>query len=223
MLPLAIARRPLGLALATLSVGLGLALAMDRAAAPARAQSSEVDVTRTQLMINQRISQAAVRRANAAIERLDALAATPGPPGPQGPAGPAGVIGPGSVTTAGLAKEVKDKLPLTYFAPVQRDGDLQPEELPVPGSFPAASGVVASARATDGAYLVAFQRQVWDCARFATLVDAEPGMIAATGGPTAAQIVVKTFAPDGTPADRGFHLVVTCPVPVLGPQPTVVD
>lgn len=52
---------------------------------------SAFKVTAGQLQINQRISVAAVKRANEALRRLDTMPAGPaGPVGPAGPAGPAG-------------------------------------------------------------------------------------------------------------------------------------
>ncbi len=89
---------PVGLAL-----GLALALALDRAAEPAAGQSgrSGVRVSAEQLKINQRISQAAVKRSNRANTRLDQLKLpATGPPGPPGPAGSAGPAGPGAVRVA---------------------------------------------------------------------------------------------------------------------------
>jgi hypothetical protein len=92
---------PLGIAL-----GLALALAIDSAAAPASAQAGRSGVTLSaeQLRINQKISQAAVKRANRANSRLDRLptAATAGagPGGPPGPAGPAGPAGPTAARAA---------------------------------------------------------------------------------------------------------------------------
>jgi hypothetical protein len=64
------------------------------AAVPANAQASDVKVTAQQLLVNQRISQAGVRRANEALQKLAALQATPGPAGPQGPKGDPGPAGP---------------------------------------------------------------------------------------------------------------------------------
>jgi hypothetical protein len=94
---------PVGIAL-----GLALALALDRAAAPASAQGGRSGVTLSaeQLRTNQRISQAAVKRANRANRRLDRLqtAATAGtgPAGPRGPGGPAGP-GPGRIAYSAAA------------------------------------------------------------------------------------------------------------------------
>jgi hypothetical protein len=89
---------PVGVAL-----GLALALALDRAAEPAAGQGGRPGfaVSGEQLRINQRISQAAVRRSNRANTRLDRLRLpAAGPAGPVGPAGPAGPAGPGAVRIA---------------------------------------------------------------------------------------------------------------------------
>jgi hypothetical protein len=89
---------PLGIAL-----GLALALALDSAAAPASAQAGRSGVTLSaeQLRINQKISQAAVKRANRANRRLDTLpSATTAAAGPAGPRGAAGPAGPGPARIA---------------------------------------------------------------------------------------------------------------------------
>jgi hypothetical protein len=85
-----------GLALAG---GVGTALLL-QAATPARAQE-EFPVTAAQLRINQRISQAGVRRSNDALKRVAALEARPDP----------------SEGTADDAPSV-----LTFFAPVSATG-----------------------------------------------------------------------------------------------------
>jgi hypothetical protein len=89
---------PVGIAL-----GLALAIGLDRAAEPAAGQGgrSGVTVSAEQLRINQRISQAAVKRSNRANSRLDQLKpAGTGPAGPAGAAGPAGPAGPGAARVA---------------------------------------------------------------------------------------------------------------------------
>jgi hypothetical protein len=92
---------PMGIAL-----GLALAVAIDRAAQPAGAQGgrSGVELSAEQLRINQRISQAAVKRSNRANSRLDKLtsgaAGATGAAGPAGPAGPPGPAGAGATRIA---------------------------------------------------------------------------------------------------------------------------
>ena len=71
------------------------------AAVPANAQSSDVRVTAQQLLVNQRISQAGVRRANEALQKISELAAAPATQGPAGPKGDTGAAGPAGV--AGVA------------------------------------------------------------------------------------------------------------------------
>jgi hypothetical protein len=89
-----------------LAVAIGLAAAAIASDA-ARAQTegepptggSGFELSVNQLRINQKISQAAVRRSNEALGRLDvvepkvAAAGTPGPRGPAGPPGAAGAAG----------------------------------------------------------------------------------------------------------------------------------
>jgi hypothetical protein len=91
---------PVGVAL-----GLALALALDRAAEPAAGQGGRPGfaVSGEQLRINQRISQAAVKRSNRANTRLDRLRLPAGPAGPAGAAGAAATAapaGPGAVRIA---------------------------------------------------------------------------------------------------------------------------
>jgi hypothetical protein len=86
-----------------LVVGLAAAAIVSRAAAPARAQETPAgfELSVNQLRINQRISQAAVRRGNDALAKVGALEpkvaaieTTGGKAGPIGPVGPQGPIGP---------------------------------------------------------------------------------------------------------------------------------
>jgi hypothetical protein len=79
---------------AAVGAGLLAAAVFGGAAVQANAQASDVRVTAQQLLINQRISQAGVRRANEALQKLAELQLSAGPAGPSGPAGPAGAAGP---------------------------------------------------------------------------------------------------------------------------------
>ena len=108
-----------------LLVGLAAAAIVSRAAAPARAQEAPAgfELSVNQLRINQRISQAAVRRGNDALAKVAALepkvaaietgAGKAGPAGPIGPQGPIGPIGPQGVPGSAAG-----------FALVQADGDV---------------------------------------------------------------------------------------------------
>ncbi len=78
---------------AAAGAGLLAAAIFGGAAVQANAQASDVRVTAQQLLVNQRISQAGVRRANEALQKIAELQLTPGPAGPAGPAGAAGAAG----------------------------------------------------------------------------------------------------------------------------------
>ena len=72
----------------------------------------------------------------------------------------------------------------------------------------AASG---SGRASAGVYNVVFDADVSKCSRTATVGGATPGFITTDAGANAQTVTVRTLAIDGTtPADRSFHLTVTC-------------
>lgn len=72
----------------------------------------------------------------------------------------------------------------------------------------AASG---SGRASAGVYNVVFDADVSKCSRTATVAGATPGFITTDAGANAQTVTVRTLAVDGTtPADRSFHLTVTC-------------
>ena len=108
-----------------LVVGLAAAAIVSRAAAPARAQETPAgfELSVNQLRINQRISQAAVRRGNDALAKVGALepkvtaietiGGKAGPVGPVGPQGPIGPIGPQGVPGSAAG-----------FALVQADADV---------------------------------------------------------------------------------------------------
>jgi hypothetical protein len=70
-------------------------------------------------------------------------------------------------------------------------------------------GATASARSAAGIYSVDFNADVSKCARTATLAGTDPGQIT-TAATDADTVAVRTFAGDGTAADRSFHLVVDC-------------
>jgi hypothetical protein len=108
-----------------LLVGLAAAAIASRAAAPARAQEAPAgfELSVNQLRINQRISQAAVRRGNDALAKVAALepkvaaietgGGKAGPKGDVGPQGPIGPIGPQGLPGSAAG-----------FALVQQDGDV---------------------------------------------------------------------------------------------------
>jgi hypothetical protein len=79
---------------AAVGAGLLAAAIFGGAAVQANAQASDVRITAQQLLVNQRISQAGVRRANEALQKLAELQLSAGPAGQAGPAGPKGDTGP---------------------------------------------------------------------------------------------------------------------------------
>jgi hypothetical protein len=183
-------RRLLAAAGLALAGGFGTALVL-QAATPAGAQE-EFTVSAAQLRINQRISQAGVRRSNDALKRVAALEARPDP-----------------------SKGTADDAPfvLTFFAPVS--GTSAPQPAAPAGSTPPAVGVVGTEFPETGLARVIFSRPVNACAFSATVVDEQSGQISATSRSASAPgnraVDVRTRASDGTPQPRSFHLMVFCP------------
>ena len=70
-------------------------------------------------------------------------------------------------------------------------------------------GATAAARSADGVYSVDFNADVSKCARTATITGTDPGQVT-TAATDADTVAVRTFNGAGAPADRSFHLVVTC-------------
>jgi hypothetical protein len=212
---------------AGMALGLGTIVAVDASTDQASAQASNFTVSAEQLRINQRISQAAVRRSNESLNLLDPIRDRDGNgPNDTAPGWGTAQIANGAVTQAKLAAEVTNKQPL--WAVVNPDGTL------ARGSGATASGRAAGFAA--GVYAVTFNRNVTGCAYVATI-----GSATSTPPPLGGQILsylnpnpnnqvltVRTFSASaeangnttpgetGTPttpgdeADRGFQLVVTC-------------
>lgn len=209
------------------ALGLGSIVAVEASTQEASAQASSFKVSAEQLRINQRISQAAVRRSNESLNLLDPVRDTDGT-GTKDTAPGWGTnrIADGAVTQAKLAAEVTNKQPL--WAVVNPDGSLS-----------RGSGATASARAAgfaQGVYTVTFNRNITNCAYVATI--GAPGTTPPVLGgqilsyvnpnPSNQVITVRTFGAaaeangnttpgeTGTPTtpgdeeDRGFQLVVTC-------------
>jgi hypothetical protein len=215
------------------ALGLGSIVAVDVATHEASAQASQFRVSAEQLRINQRISQAAVRRSNESLTLLGPVRDTDGPNGTRdtAPGWGASQIANGAVTQAKLAAEVTSKQPL--WAVVNPDGTLA-----------RGSGATASGRASGfaaGVYTVTFNRTIAQCAYTATI--GAPGTTPPTLGgqvlayvnpnPNGQVITVRTFAADaeddatpgagdeepgqtssstvdGDEEDRGFQLAVNC-------------
>jgi hypothetical protein len=218
---------------AGVALGLGSVVAVDATTDTASAQASKFRVSAEQLRINQRISQAAVRRSNESLTLLGPVRDTDGPNGTRDTApgwGSAQIAG-GAVTQAKLAADVTAKQPL--WAVVNPDGTL------ARGSGATASGRAAGFAA--GVYTVTFNRNIAQCAYVATI--GAPSTTPPTLGgqvlayvnpnPSNQVVSVRTFAADaeddatpgvgdeepgqtssssvdGDEEDRGFQLVVTC-------------
>jgi hypothetical protein len=156
-----------------LALGLGAVVAIDAATDEASAQGRIV-VSAEQLRINQKISQAAVRRVNTDHKKLNRVAA---------------------------------QLPLWAVSHGGAGSNLLRGD-----------GVVASQRLTAGNYRVRFVRNIAGCAWSAT--PATEGASLPDGfsarvsldltEPSRAQLIVRTNAANGDPADSGFHVLVFC-------------
>lgn len=159
-------------------------------------------VTPKQLRINQRISQAAVRRANANRRDIEALRrgeAAAGVPGVQGPAGPQGPPGPQGE-------------PATRLFAVLDHNAITDEVVAI-----RSSGVVGVTRAGPGRYQVTFDRGIRECAPVATVWNAAN----ATDTVRDAQVSERGAAPDevtvrlrdrttGNLSDGDVSLAVLC-------------
>lgn len=167
-----------------MAVGLaGVAIA-DQATGPADAASFQV--TPAQLQINQRISQAAVRRSNESLDLLDPIRKS----GAQDTAPGWGTaqIKDGAVTAAKLDTAARERLPRWAVVAATT------------GTLVRGKGATASAKLADpGLYTVTFDRDVSACAIQAsagdggtTLITAEADVTAARSATDAKVVTVRT-------------------------------
>ena len=212
---------------AGLTLGAAGFVTVDQATETASAQSASggtFQVTPEQLRINQRISQAAVRRSNESLNLLDPIRKS----GAQDDApgwGTAQVrdsaittpkVAANAVTTPKIAAGAvtNDKLAHpVYWAVVNADGSLA-----------RSNGATSSAKVTTdaGAYKVTFAANISACAYTATVGGSStatpPIGVAATyqnPDPANTAVTVRTYTdltadPVTGGADRGFHLTVSC-------------
>jgi hypothetical protein len=194
---------------AGLAVGLGGVVVADQVSTPANAAPFTLSVG--QLQINQRISQAAVRRSNEALKLL-------GPVRPSGSTPAAGwpttAIRNGAVTSEKLDPGLREGQPRWAVVAATT------------GALVRAKGASASAKLADpGLYSVTFDRDVSGCAIQATIAatSTDPvttgGEISAWRSATDAKVVtVRTAALDGTATPVAiapvnslpFHVSVLC-------------
>ncbi len=216
------ANRWIGVA-AGLTLGVAGVVAADQASQPASAQSG-FSVSAEQLKINQRISQAAVRRSNEGLTLLDPVrksGASDDAPGwataqIRDSAVTAAKVADGAVTTAklGAGAVSNDKLAHpVYWAVVNADGTLA-----------RGNGATASAKVTadPGAYKVTFAADISSCAYTATVggpgTTTPPIGVASTyqnPDPAKTAVTVRTYTdltadPVTGGADRAFHVTVAC-------------
>jgi hypothetical protein len=194
---------------AGVALGLGAVAAVDAGTQDATAQGG-FTVSAEQLRINQRISQAAVRRSNESLQLLGPIRRLPNQPNQ--------VLGwrtqdirDGAVTPAKLSSTLREGQP--RWAVVAAGS----------GALTRAQGATTSAKlATPGFYTVTFDRDVSACAVQATVADGGTavtpvGQVSAWRSPTAANTVTVRTAEDdpvsGVPADVNtlpFHVTVLC-------------
>jgi hypothetical protein len=194
---------------AGVALGLGVVVAVDAGTDDASAQGG-FRVSAEQLRINQRISQAAVRRSNQSLDLLDPITRQPKIPNKvlgwrtqdlRDGVITSAKIANGSVVEADLATALAGRLPA--WAVVNEDGTLA-----------RSSGGITSTRTGDGAYRVDLNRNVGQCAWIATQVvtsAADIGDVGAAIDPVDSQrLVVFTTDEMNAAADRDFNLQVTC-------------
>ena len=209
---------------AGLTLGAAGVVTVDQATETASAQSGGFAVSAEQLRINQRISQAAVRRSNESLDLLDPIrksGASDDAPGwataqIRNSAVTTAKVADGAVTTPKIAAGAvsSDKLAHpVWSAVVNADGTLA-----------RGNGATASAKVTAdaGAYKVTFAADISACTYTATVggtgTTTPPIGVATTYlNPDTAKtaVTVRTYAdltadPVTGGADRAFHLTVSC-------------
>ncbi len=204
-------------ALVASAIGFGISQGVDNADA-----ASRVRVTPEQLLINQRISQAGVRRSNQALQLLSPLITQPGQSAPAG--WPTTAIANNAVTSAKIAQGT---ITAQDLAP-QLQSQINNMFAVVAGAAPPGAttlvrnnGATGVTRVSAGVYTVTFGAPVTGCAYVATPGD--PGTAAAVpplaasvsgvaGNPNGVTVKIARIggATAGEPVDTSFHLAVIC-------------
>ncbi len=192
-------RTPLTAAALALAGGLGV-LAVN-AAGPAGAQS-EFTVTAEQLRINQRISQAGVRRVNQALTRLEAVETKVNAPVPVPAAAPPAP----RVVAFSVSAERPRRLGEPIPAPVA----------PPPGELlygPEPVGVDRVEWQGEGTAWIVLKGSPRKCTLSVTSTEGPSLHSANVGviGTPANTVQVSTWSPDGTPRSYSFDFVAFCP------------
>jgi len=176
-----------------------------------------------QLLINQRISQAAVKRSNSSLNYLAPIRTTTtdaANTGANGVTPLSKVVGAGQGwTTAQIANQAITTANIANNA-------VTPAQLSNPAYFAVISAAGAVSRATTGTtatlttapstYTVTFANNVSQCSYQATIGQATAGAAVVAGevnvqpGTTNTQVVVNTFNSGGTATASPFHLTVQC-------------
>lgn len=152
------------------AVGLGGVIAAEQATTGAEAAA--ISVTPAQLQINQRISQAAVRRSNESLDLLDPVRKSGAHD--DAPGWGTAQIRDGAVTSAKLDTAVREAQPRWAVVAATT------------GALTRAKGATTSAKLADpGLYTVTFDRDVSACAVQATIADGGTTPIT-TGGEVSA-------------------------------------
>ncbi len=187
------------------------------------AASENANTTSQQLLINQRISQAAVKRSNSSLNYLAPIRTTAtdaANTGANGVTPLSRVAGAGQGwTTAQIANQAITTAKIA-------NGAVTPAQLSNPAYFAVVGTTGAIARATAGTtsalttapatYTVTFANNVSQCSYQATIGEATAGAAVVAGevnvqpGTTNTQVVVNTFDSTGGATAIPFHLTVQC-------------
>ena len=193
-----------GAAVAVVATAVALDTGTDAVAQPRPAAG--VTLSAGQLLINQRISQAAVRRSNESLRLLDPVRPNANQP--------AKVLGwrsadlrDGAVTTSKLSEGLREGQP--RWVVVAADGSLARQR-----------GATAATRTAFGRYRVTFDRDVTLCALSATiavveptgtvLIDRVPTLGIDPAAPNTVTVRIYQASNPGNSEDAPFHITVLC-------------
>lgn len=212
-----------------LAIGTGVVLGMTgsvvagQITGQASAAASDVKLTVEQLLINQRISQAAVRRSNESLNLLDPIRANPKQPSK--------VLGwrtqdlrdsvvtstklvDNAVTTVKIAD---DAITPAKLSAELREGQPRWARVADDGALKEKTGVTASLRSAPGQYAVTFDRDISACAVQVTISSTDttepaPGnTVTAWTSPGDPKIVrVRAVDSASTDIDTPFHISALC-------------